>query len=85
MTSHYDATQELLEFIETKRQALYAEYERPEPSQHVIGHLHNEIRTDLKVADVRANLAVAAALDDVFGVLDSGLDSLASEVRRCAQ
>lgn len=85
MTNHSDATHDLLEAVERKRQDLHDEYERPEPRQHVIGHLHNEIRTDLKVADVRATLAVAAAIDDVYSVLDEHLADLRSEVSRLSR
>lgn len=85
MTDHYDATQLLLEDIERTRQDLHDEYERPEPRHHVIGGLQNTLRNDLRVAEVRATLAVAQGLHDIHGLLDENLSELTTEVSRLSR
>jgi len=69
-----------IETVQRLRRELGEEYERVNPRRTIVSDLHAAIGVHLKLADVHAQLATAAAVDDLRGDLVEALRRSADRV-----
>lgn len=65
MADHYAKSVDMLDAAKTTRSRIAGELGRPDRDQREINRLANQVRAQVKLAEVHALLAIAQSLDDL--------------------